>query len=93
MFEPRFLSMLSGIFHKLDEIGNNVNIGFRGFTTWNKIQWQNATPNENRTQAFHSLWFQVQQSPFYTNLICAAYEILKHYIRNIKSQFCKQMSS
>ena len=24
------------VFHKLDEIGNNVNTGIRGFTTWNK---------------------------------------------------------
>ena len=23
----------NGVFHKLDEIGNNVNIGIRGFTT------------------------------------------------------------
>ena len=23
-------------FHKLDEIGNNANIGIRGFTTWKK---------------------------------------------------------
>ena len=24
------------VFHKLDEIGNNANIGIRGFTTWKK---------------------------------------------------------
>ena len=29
----------NGIFHKLDKIGNNANIGIRGFTTWKqKIQ-------------------------------------------------------
>ena len=50
------------VFHKLDEIGNNANIGIRGFTTWIKIQWQNVTPSGNRTHA----------SPFYTNLTCAA---------------------
>ena len=26
------------VFHKLDEIGNNANIGIRGFPTWKKIQ-------------------------------------------------------
>ena len=36
-------------------------------TTWKKIQWQNVTPSRNRTWASHSLWFQVQHYPFYTN--------------------------
>ena len=36
-----------------------------------KIQWQNVIPSGNRTQASHSLWFQVQHSPFYTNLAFA----------------------
>ena len=35
-------------FSQIDKIGN---IGIRGFTTWKKIQWQNVTPRENRTQA------------------------------------------
>ena len=26
------------VFHKLDKIGNNVNISIKGFTMWNKIQ-------------------------------------------------------
>ena len=38
---------------------------------WNKIQWQNVTPSGNKTQASHILWFQVQHSPFYTNLTFA----------------------
>ena len=33
-----------------------------------RIQWQNFTQSENRTRASHNLWFQVQHSPFYTNL-------------------------
>ena len=33
-----------------------------------KIQRQNFTSSENRTQASHNLWYQVQHSPFYTNL-------------------------
>ena len=41
------------VFHKLDEIGNNANIGIRGFTAWNKIQWQNVTASGNRTQVSH----------------------------------------
>ena len=54
-------------FHKLDEFGNNVNIGIRGFIYYvKKIQWQNVT-----LIASHSLWFQVQHSPFYTNLVFA----------------------
>ena len=39
------------VFHKLDEIGNNANIGISCFTTW-KIHWQNVTPSGNRTLAF-----------------------------------------
>ena len=31
------------VFHKLAAIGNNDNIGIRGFTTWRKIQQQNVT--------------------------------------------------
>ena len=55
------LHVHSRVFQKLDEIGNNANIGIRGFTTW----------SGNRTRAAHSLWFQVQHSPFYTNLAFA----------------------
>ena len=33
MFE---LTVVNRGFHKLDEIGNNVNIGIRGFTAWKK---------------------------------------------------------
>ena len=34
-------------FHKLDEIGNDANIGIIGFTTWKqKIQYQYITPSE-----------------------------------------------
>ena len=58
-------------FHKLDEIGNNANIGIRGFTTWKIIQWQNVTTSGNRTWAPHSLLFQVQHYPLYTNLTFA----------------------
>ena len=29
---------------------------------------KNVTPSGNRTRASHSLWFQVQHYPFYTNL-------------------------
>ena len=36
-----------------------------------KIQWQNVTPSGNKTWASHSLWFQVQNYPFYTNLTFA----------------------
>ena len=36
-----------------------------------KIQWQDVTSNGNRTLASHNLRFQVQHSPFYTNLIFA----------------------
>ena len=36
-----------------------------------KIQWQNVTPSEDRTQASHNLWFQVQNYPFWTNLAFA----------------------
>ena len=36
-----------------------------------KIQLQNVTSRGNRTPASHSLWFQVQHSPFYTNLTFA----------------------
>ena len=61
---------LSG-FSQIDKIGNNANIGIRGFTMWKKIQWQNVTPSGNRTQASHSLWSQVQHYPFYTNLTFA----------------------
>ena len=36
-------------FHKLHEIGNNANIGIRGFTMWKQKQknfhWQNVTPS------------------------------------------------
>ena len=39
--------MTKGGFHKLDEIGNNANIGVRGFVLHEnkKIQWQNVTPS------------------------------------------------
>ena len=37
-------SLVICVFHKLDEIGNNANIGIRGVTRWNKIQWQNVSP-------------------------------------------------
>ena len=51
----------------------NANIGIFVFTAWKqKIQWQNVIPSGNRTQASHNLWFQVQHSPFYINLTCAA---------------------
>ena len=58
-------------FSQIDKVGNNANIGNRGFTMWKKIQWQNVTPSGNRTWASHSLWFQVQHYPFYTNLTFA----------------------
>ena len=29
-----YASVYTGAFYKLDEIGNNVNIGIRGFTAW-----------------------------------------------------------
>ena len=51
--------------------GNNANIDSRGFTT------KNVTPSGNRTWASHNLRFQVQHSPFYTNLSCATQEIFK----------------
>ena len=39
-------------FHKLDEIGNNANIGIRGFTTWKqKNPVAKCTPSEHWTQA------------------------------------------
>ena len=58
------------VFHKLYE---NANIWhFRLYCVkTKKIQWQNVTPSGNRTQASHSLWFQVQHYPFYTNLTFA----------------------
>ena len=68
---PSWESTLSRGFHKLDEIGNNANIGIRGFTMWKTIQWQNVTSSGNRTGASHSLWFQVQHYPLYTNLTFA----------------------
>ena len=36
-----------------------------------KIQWLYVTPSGDRTQAFHNFWFQVQHSPFWTNLAFA----------------------
>ena len=67
---------LSWGFHKLDEIGNNANIGIRSFTMENKkIQYQNVTPSGNRTTG---LGFQVQHAPFYTNWALATWEIFKH---------------
>ena len=54
-------------FHTLDEISNNANIGIRGFTKWKK-SCDKMLPPVEITQASHSLWFQVQHSPFYTNL-------------------------
>ena len=35
------------------------------------IQWQNITTSGNRIRASHSLWFQVQRSPFWTNFVFA----------------------
>ena len=50
--------------HKLEEIGNNVNIGIRRFTTWKKKNpVKNVTLSEDWTRASHNLWFQVQRSP------------------------------
>ena len=60
------------VFHNLDEIGNNANIGIRVFTTWKKFSEKMLPPSGNRTRASHSLWFQVQHYPFYINLTCAA---------------------
>ena len=68
---PSWESTLSRGFHKLDEIGNNANIGIRGFTMWKIIQWQNVTSSGNRTGASHSPWFQVQHYPLYTTLTFA----------------------
>ena len=57
-------------FHKLDEIGNNANIGIRGFTTWKqKIPVKNVTPPPVRIEPkpLINLWFQVQQSALWAN--------------------------
>ena len=51
---------LNMVFHKLDEIGNNANIGIRGFTTWKKSSDKMLPPV--------GIGFQVQHYPFYTNL-------------------------
>ena len=59
-------------FHKLDEIGNNANIGIRGFTTWKKSSDKMLPPVGIEPRSLiESLWFQVQHSPFYTNLAFA----------------------
>ena len=58
-------------FHKLDEIGNNANIGIRGFTTWKKSSDKMLPPvgiEPRPLIASDSLWFQVQHYPLYTNL-------------------------
>ena len=58
-----------------------------------KIQLQNVMPSDNRTWASHSLWFQVQHYPFYTNLtsvfktpyiVMLYWFSLNHLIPNIK---------
>ena len=60
-------------FPQIDKIDNNGNIGIRGFTTWKNSsdKMLDSTSSGNRTWASHSLWFQVQHYPFYTNLTFA----------------------
>ena len=48
-FNTTEVLLLYRYFHKLDKIGNNANIGIRGFTT--RKQKNQVTPSEDRTQA------------------------------------------
>ena len=53
-----------------------------------KIQWQNVTPGWNRTWASHSLWFQIQHYPFYTNLAfaCKTETLSSLYVLSLSSR-------
>ena len=57
------------VFHKLDEIGNNANIGLRGFTTWKQKKSRDKMLPLVGTEPgpLMNLWFQVQHSPSWTN--------------------------
>ena len=54
------------VFHKLDEIDNNANIGIEDSTMWKqKIPIKIVTPVSFEPQ---ELWFQVWHSPFWANI-------------------------
>ena len=61
------------VFSKLDEIGNDANIGIRGFTTWKQKNSSNKmlSPMSIEPGTLINLWFQVQHSPFWGNLAFA----------------------
>ena len=60
------------VFYKLDEIGNNANIGIRGFTTWKQKNSSNRILPLASIEPgpLINLWFQVEHSPFWANVAC-----------------------
>ena len=57
------------VFHKLDEIFHNANIGIRGVTTWKQKNSSNKMLPPLNIEPL-DLWFQVQHYPFWANLAC-----------------------
>ena len=53
-------------FYKLDEIGNNANIGIRGFTIWKQKKTSDKMLPPMSIEPL-DLWFQVQHSFFWAN--------------------------
>ena len=59
------------VFHKIDEIGNNTNIGIRGLLVYMKTKNSSNKMLTPVSVEPMNLWFQVQYSPFWANLACA----------------------